>query len=86
MSEPTAFQIQKRHHGRPPDEVVANLSRAFATATMYAIASVCKTDTPFRSIAKVLTEEFRAAAKVAADSIIEQNEKQALTSCQRTKS
>ena len=67
-------QIEEKHHDRPPDEVIANLARAFATATMYAIASVCTVDAPYRSIAKVLSEEFRAAAKIAADSIIEQNE------------
>lgn len=65
-------------HGRPNDEIIANLARVFATATIYAIASISKSDAPFRSIAKVVTEEFRAAAKIAADTLIEQNERAAI--------
>ena len=72
-------QIEEKQHKRPQDEVVANLARAFATATMYAIASVTEPDTPYRSIAKVLTEEFKAAAKVAADTLIEQYERDQTT-------
>jgi hypothetical protein len=64
-------------HKRPQSEIVANLVRVFATASIYAIASVCEADAPLRSIAKVVTEEFRAAAKIAADSLLEQNERSA---------
>lgn len=64
-------QIEETEHDRPSEEVVCNLARAFATATMYALASICKEDAPYRSIAKMLSEEFRAAAKVAADTLIE---------------
>ena len=64
-------QIEEKQHDRPPDEVVANLARAFGTAVMYALASVCREGTPYRSIAKVMSEEFRAATKIAADTLIE---------------
>jgi hypothetical protein len=56
-------------HNRPQAEIVASLPRVFACATMYAIASVCKEDTPFRDIAKIVTEEYRAATKLAADTL-----------------
>jgi hypothetical protein len=64
--------MEAKKHGRPLDEIAANLSRVFATATMFAIASIVERDAPFRSIAKVVTEEFRAAAKVAADTLTDQ--------------
>lgn len=62
-------------HKRPQEEIVETLPRVFAAAAMYAIASVCKTETPFRSIAKVIAEEFRQAAKVAADGLTEEAER-----------
>jgi antirestriction protein ArdC len=58
-------------HGRSAEQVVATLPRVFACAAMYAVASIVTDDANFRSIAKVLTEEFRAAAKAAADQLIE---------------
>lgn len=58
-------------HGRPNDEIISNLVRAFATASMYALASIAKPDMPFRPVAKALTEEFRQAAKTAADTLTE---------------
>lgn len=54
---------------RPQEEIVATLPRVCAAAAMYAVASVCKDNTPFRDIAKMFSEEFRAAAKVSADSL-----------------
>ena len=59
-------------HKRPPGEIIATLPRVFACATMYAIASICKDGTPHRSISKIVSEEFRAAAKTAADILEEQ--------------
>lgn len=56
-------------HGRSNADIIALLPRVFAAATMYAIASTCKEDSPHRDIAKIVTEEFRAAAKTAADSL-----------------
>ncbi len=56
-------------HRREPHEIVLTLPRVLATAAMYAIASVAKDETPFREIAKLITEEFRFAAKIAADAL-----------------
>lgn len=61
--------MEAQKHGRPDDEIIRLLPRVFAAAAMYAIASACKEDTPYRDIAKIITEEFRAAAKTAADSL-----------------
>ena len=61
-------------HGRTPDQIVATLPRVFAAATMYALASICDADSPFRDLAKIVTEEFRAAAKTTADALTAQNE------------
>jgi hypothetical protein len=58
-------------HKRPQEEIIEMLPRVFAAATMYAIASACKPETPLRSIAKIVSEEFRQAAKVAADGLME---------------
>jgi hypothetical protein len=55
----------------PVEVLVAMLPRVLACAAMYAFASVAKDDTPFREIAKLLSEEFRAGAKVAADGMTE---------------
>ena len=56
-------------HGVSNDDIIALLPRVFAAATMYAIASACKETTPWRDIAKLVTEEFRAAAKTTADTL-----------------
>lgn len=63
--------MESMKHGRPNAEIIATLPRVLACATMYAIASVCKDDTPYRQIAKIVTEEFRAAAKLCADTLNE---------------
>lgn len=57
----------------PPEAIVAMLPRALACAAVYALASIVKDDAPLRDIAKVLTEEFRFAAKTAADDIMERS-------------
>lgn len=59
-------------HGRSEEEIIALLPRVFAAAAMYALASACKPETPWRSMAKMVTEEFRAAAKTTADTLTEQ--------------
>lgn len=64
--------MEALQYKRPNGEIIATLPRVFAAATMYAIASVCKEETPFRTIAKIVTEEFRAAAKTSADALSEQ--------------
>jgi hypothetical protein len=60
-------------HGEQQHDVIVRLPRVFACAIMYALASAMKRDTNFRQIAKVTTEEFSAAAKMAADQLSEQN-------------
>ena len=61
-------------HGRPEQEIVATLPRVFAAAAMYAIASILVNDAPFRKIANVISEEFRQAAKTAADDLFEKSQ------------
>ncbi len=63
--------IEALRHKTELATIIASLPRVFAAATMYAIASVCTEQTPFREIAKAVAEEFRAAAKTAADSLEE---------------
>jgi hypothetical protein len=58
-------------HKRPQEEIVATLPRVLAAVCMYAIASVAKDDAPYRYFSKMISEEFRAAAKVAADALEE---------------
>lgn len=67
--------IENRQHGRSSDEIAANVTRVFASAEMYAIASICREGSPWRSIAKMITEEFRAAAKVAADGLTDADDR-----------
>lgn len=55
------------------DVYLTMLPRVMATAALYAVASVAPPDTAFRDIAKLFTEEFRAAAKTAADGLMEQS-------------
>lgn len=61
--------IEALKHNRPAGEIIATLPRVFAACCMYAMASVTKENTPYRDIAKIMSEEFRAAAKVAADAL-----------------
>lgn len=53
--------------GTTPAEIITVMPRALAASAFYATASVLKNEAPWRIIAKLLTEEFRYAAKVAAD-------------------
>jgi hypothetical protein len=57
----------------PMDIIVASLPRALACGAVYAFASVMAEDAPLRDIAKILTEEFRFAAKAAADDLMEKS-------------
>lgn len=56
-------------HGRQPHEIICTLPRVLATAAMYAMASNAADEAPLRRIAKIMTEEFRFAAKIAADQL-----------------
>lgn len=53
------------------ETMIQLLPRVFATASMYALASACKTDTNWRDVAKIVVEEFRFGAKAAADQLSE---------------
>ena len=64
--------IERGKHGRTPADIVQLLPRALAMCAMYALASISKDDTDaadYRMMAKVLTEDFRFAAKECADQI-----------------
>lgn len=54
-------------HGRSGHDIIRLMPRALACAAFYSTASVLREDSPWRSIAKILIEEFRFAAKSAAD-------------------
>jgi hypothetical protein len=55
--------------GRPFNHTLAMLPRALALAAMYGVTCGCKDETHWRGLAKLMTEEFRAAAKGAADEL-----------------
>lgn len=55
--------------GREPGEIMMTLPRVLGAAAVYGFASVAKDDVLMRQIAKILIEEFRFAAKEAADQI-----------------
>lgn len=59
-------------HNTPAHDIVVMLPRVFAAACMYAVASVAKDGTPYRTIAKLMSEEFAQASKVSADQLSEQ--------------
>lgn len=59
--------------GVSTDVLLAMLPRALGCASVYAFASAAREDAPMRDVAKILTEEFRFAAKEAADSIMGQS-------------
>lgn len=59
----------EHQRGRTAVEIIKLMPRALAIASVYATASVLVEDTPWRAVAKVLTEEFRWAAKTAADDL-----------------
>jgi hypothetical protein len=55
--------------GVPSETIVSMMPRVLGSAALYGVASVVRDDAPFRNIAKILTEEFRAAAKMCADTL-----------------
>lgn len=57
--------------GRSPEQIIQHLPRVLACVAMYAMASVLNNDASYRTVAKVLIEEFRFAAKEAADQMTE---------------
>lgn len=63
--------LEHQKHKRPAEEIACLLPRAMGMAAFYAMASIVSDDAPMRSIAKVLIEEFRFAAKEAADDYTE---------------
>ena len=58
-------------HKVPNEMLMAMMPRVLGIAAMYAFASIATDDAPMRTIAKILTEEFRGGCKVAADEIEE---------------
>jgi hypothetical protein len=67
----------EHQHGRTPEQIIQTMPRVLATAAMYSTASVLSGDAPHRSVAKLLTEEFRAAAKASADYLTAAAEREA---------
>ncbi|BBF93345.1 hypothetical protein [Blastochloris tepida] len=58
-------------HGRAAHEIALTLPRVMAVAAVYGVASTLTEDAPMRRVAKIITEEFRFAAKEAANQITE---------------
>ncbi len=58
--------------GRPPDQIVATMARAFACACMYSVASICREDAPYAAVARYLDKEFRTATKIVADTLLDE--------------
>lgn len=69
-----AVELCNLEHGKkvPTEIILTMLPRVMATAALYAFASVAPPDSPFRDVAKLFTEEFRAASKTAADGLVDQ--------------
>lgn len=63
----------ERGKDAPVEVITAMMPRALACAAVYAMASVVTDEAPMRDIAKILTEEFRFAAKQAADDLTERS-------------
>jgi hypothetical protein len=63
----------ERAKGVPMETVIASLPRALACAAVYTFASVMTDESPLRGVAKILTEEFRFAAKAVADDLEEKS-------------
>lgn len=61
--------IQHNQFGAKPEQIIQMMPRALACAAMYSTASVLVNDAPWRTISKVLFEEFRFAVKEAADQL-----------------
>jgi hypothetical protein len=59
----------EHQQGRTPAQIIKIMPRVCAAAAVYATASVVDDNAPMRKIAKIIIEEFRFAAKEAADQI-----------------
>jgi hypothetical protein len=57
----------EHQHGRSAEQTTRTMARAQGCAALYTVASVLREGSPWRSIAKILVEEFKFGAKVAAD-------------------
>lgn len=57
----------EHERGRDPAQIVQMLPRALACAAFYSTASILKDDAPWRSITRILNEEFRFGTKACAD-------------------
>lgn len=57
----------ENQRGRTPAEIMITTPRVLGAAAMYSFGSVVKENTPFRIVAKLLTEEFKFGAKESAD-------------------
>jgi hypothetical protein len=58
-------------------DTIKLMARALGCAAFYANCSALKEDTPWRSLAKILNEEFRAATKLCADQYTEHQAREA---------
>lgn len=61
----------EHQRGVSPERIIKMMPRVLGAAAMYATASVLTDDAPWRRIATILIEEFRFAAKEAADQMTE---------------
>lgn len=62
-------RIEAEKHGRSVEEILQAMPRAAGAMTLYAFASTCRPNTPWRTLSRVLIEEFRHGANRAADAL-----------------
>ncbi len=67
----------EHQRGRSVVDTVKLMSRAMGCGAFYSVASAFKDDSPWRSIAAILNEEFRAATKLCADQYTERQARDA---------
>jgi hypothetical protein len=61
----------EHNSGRKPEEIICTMPRVLASAAMYATASVLASDADWRTSSRACSaDEFRAAAKIAADQLL----------------
>lgn len=59
----------ERDKGRDPEEVLQAMPRVLGALAMFSASSIMRDETPWRSLAALLIEDFRFGAKFAADSL-----------------
>jgi len=59
----------ERDKGRDPEEVLQTMPRVLGALAMFSASSVMREDTPWRSLATLIIEDFRFGAKFAADNL-----------------